>query len=122
MSPRFILDENLRGKLWSGILRHNSIAGILIDCVRVGDPLNPPRQTQDAQLLQWANAERRILVTLDKRSMPRYFRQLLESGGHSAGVFIVHDRSKVDGVVQFLAAASYASTAEEWQDRIEYIP
>src|SRR5947208_3595397 len=111
MPPRFILDENLRGKLWRGIVRHNSKNADLIDCVRVGDPMNPPRQTKDRTLLQWASTERRIIVTLDKRTMPVHFLALRDQGEHSAGLFIIRDRSKLDAVVDFLAAASFASVA-----------
>jgi hypothetical protein len=122
MPPRFILDENLRGKLWRGIVRHNSKGADLIDCVRVGDPMNPPRQTKDPVLLQWAAKERRIIVTVDKTTMPVHFLALLERGEHSAGVFIIRDRSTLNAVVDFLAAADFASTAEEWLDRIQFIP
>jgi hypothetical protein len=69
-----------------------------------------------------SQCEKRIVVTVDKRSMPVHFRALLKSGQHSAGIFIVRDRSKLEAVVEFLAAATYASDAEEWQDRIEHIP
>lgn len=66
----FLLDEHLRGPLWSAIQRHNLRASSTNDAVRVGDPPDLPLGSQDEVILVWAERENRILVTEDVNTMP----------------------------------------------------
>lgn len=63
MSLRFLLDENQRGLLWRAIQRHNRSGGFVLDVERVGDPDDLPLGATDAEVLAWAERERRILLT-----------------------------------------------------------
>ena len=122
MTVRFVLDENLRGELWSGIQAHNAQGTHLIDAVCVGDPIDLPLRTKDPAILIWADREARVLVTNDKQSMPGHFIDHLKAGRHSPGIFIPRIRSSIPGIVSFLAAVAHASDPSEWVDLITYIP
>jgi predicted nuclease of predicted toxin-antitoxin system len=122
MPLAFLLDENLPARLWHAILRHNSLAQLPLDVVRVGQPSDLPLSSDDATILKWAQRERRILVTEDKHTLPRHLDEHLRSGGHSSGVFLIRPGMAVPELVEHLALVAYASSATEWQDRIEYIP
>lgn len=122
MPLRFLLDENLRGDLWGALKDHNARGQYPVDTMRVGDSPAPPLGSSDADLLLWAEQEGRILVTLDKNTMPGHLRKHLQGGRHSPGVFLVRLSSTVGEVVFYLAAAAYASDPVDWLDRFVYIP
>lgn len=69
MPLRYLLDENLRGLLWKAILRHNAVGIDVIDAVRVGDHPDLPLGSADPEILLWAEAADRVLVTRDKRTI-----------------------------------------------------
>ena len=120
MALRFLVDENLRGRLWSAIERHNARGEYVIDAVRVGDVDDLPLGVQDPDILLWAEQEDRILVTSDRSTMATHLQSHHEAGHHSPGVFSVPQMCSLREVVEFLALAAYASDPPEWRDRIEY--
>jgi predicted nuclease of predicted toxin-antitoxin system len=119
---RFLLDEHLRGKLWNAIRRHNAAGVDPIDAVRVGDPPAPALGAADPDILAWAEHEGRVVITLDKATLPGFLAQHLQSGRHSPGIQVIRPASTVPQVVTFLAVAAHASDPLDWQDRVEYIP
>ena len=48
---RFLLDEHLRGPLWSAIQRNNALGGLPIDAMRVGDPADLALGIDDLSIL-----------------------------------------------------------------------
>ena len=88
MALKFLIDENVRNRPSSTIRRHNDRGMPPIDSVEVGGPVAPPLGTLDPQLVAWAEAEDRILVSLDRRTLPTVLANHLSGGGHSPGVFI----------------------------------
>jgi hypothetical protein len=118
---RFLLDEDLRGPLWTAI-RHHNIRGIhSIEAIRVGDSSAPPLATPDPEILLWTESHEHVLVSRDKTTLPGHLRQHLLSGHHCPGIFIAPMRPSYTFIVDFLALAAYASDADEWRDRIEFI-
>jgi len=53
--------------------RHNEFSSTPIDAVRVGDHGAPPLATLDPEILVWCEEAGRILVSLDKQSLPGHF-------------------------------------------------
>jgi hypothetical protein len=47
MALRFLIDENLLGRLWRAVARHNAGSANLIDAVQVGDIPDLPRASDD---------------------------------------------------------------------------
>jgi hypothetical protein len=121
MALRFVLDENLRGPLWRAIQRHNLGGTDPIDAVRVGDVAELPLGMDDPAILLWAEREGRILLSLDRGTMIGYFNDHLAAGHHSPGVFLIHRRSLINGVLAFLVLATLAGDEAQWRDQVTYI-
>jgi hypothetical protein len=93
-----------------------------LDVVRVGELVALPLSSDDSTILAWAEQENRLLVTEDKHTMPQHLDRHLKGGHHVPGVLMIRPGTSVPELVEFLVLVAYASRAEEWQDRIEYIP
>src|SRR5437868_13813413 len=78
MALRFFLDEQLRGPLWHAIQQHNAAGAYVLDVLRVGDPPAPPLGTADPDLILWGEANGRVLVTNDRRTMPGHLTDHLQ--------------------------------------------
>src|SRR5712692_6657376 len=103
MALRFLLDEHLRGAMSGAIQQHNAAGVDPIDTVRVGDPQDLPLGSVDPDILVWAEREGRILVSLDKRTLPGYLAQHLQAGRHALGILIIRQLATIPQVVAYLA-------------------
>lgn len=119
---RFVLDEHLRGPLWSTIVRHNVQGGLPIDVVRVGDRADLPLGSHDSDILLWAESESRILITEDVNSIPGFLADHLQAGRHSPGVFVVRAGSSLRTLILQLELVAHAGVAVDYEDAITYIP
>ncbi len=81
----FLLDENLAPRLKGAILSLDAT----IDVVRVGDMDTPPLQTPDPDILTFCEAEQRLLVTNNRKSMPEHLVTHWNAGAHFWGLFWV---------------------------------
>ncbi len=122
MALQLVLDENQRGLLWRGIVRHNKLGINPVDAVCVGDPLDLPLGASDPEILTWCERENRILVSFDKATLAAHLAAHLLAGRHSPGVFLIRRGSRVSVVVDHLVLVAHASEAWEWADRIEFFP
>ena len=90
---KLLLDENLRSDaLWQAIrtLCESLNLQESTDIKRVGGDDAPALGTLDDALLEWSASEGRVLVTLDKTTLPSFLSEFLKEGGHSPGVAILH--------------------------------
>ena len=122
MPLTFLLDEHLRGPLWRAIGHHNARGTHLIDAVRVGDPPDLPLGSLDPDILSWADREGRILVSLDRDTLPGFFQQHLRAGHHSPGLLLVDPLRALAVVVGELALIAHAGNPADYFDQIAYIP
>lgn len=118
----FILDEQLRGQLWTAIRKHNLVNDLKLDVIRVGDAPNLPTGCDDPAVLRWAEESGRILVSLDRATMPDHFDAHLSEGHRSPGVLLIRPRATYSEVIEFLVCAAHASEPQEWQNVIQFIP
>ena len=118
----FLLDENIRASLFRAIQRHNHSSQDRLDVVRVGHSSDLPLSSDDPAILRWIEQEGRILVTEDKHTIPGHLKEHLEAGRHSPGVFLVRPGTSIPALLEFLVLVAHASKADEWRDRIEFIP
>ncbi len=65
MALRYLFDEHLRGQLWSAVVAYNDQASVPLDVVRVGDPLDLPLSSRDADIIAWAENAGRVIVSRD---------------------------------------------------------
>lgn len=122
MALRYLLDEHFRGDLWRAIRSHNAVSADPIDATRVGDPPDLPLSTPDAEILQWAEAAGRVLISRDRRTMISEFAAHQRAGRNSPGLFIVRAHSKLADLLAFLAAAAHAADDDQWRDQVTFIP
>jgi len=74
-------------------------------------------------MLELAANQDRILITHDRRTMTRHFRDRLNAGKATPGVFIIpQQRSAIGETIDALLLIWAASRVEEWRNRIVYLP
>jgi hypothetical protein len=118
----FLLDEHLRGDLWDLIRDHNRSSPFTIDAVRIGDPPDLPLGTKDPQIILWAEANNRIILSLDFRTMPGHFNDHMAAGRHSPGVALLKPSADGQEIVSYLELAAHAAEPYEFADMVRVIP
>jgi hypothetical protein len=115
---RFLLDENLSPRLKVAVLRLNPA----IDILRVGEPHAPPLGTLDPDVLSYLELSQRLLVTDNRASMPEHLESHYRAGGHIWGLFWVRPETQIGELARELFLVWEATEAEEWVDRLDWIP
>jgi len=82
VSIRFLADEDLKAGIVQG-LRSREPAIDILDVKTAG-----LQRTKDPALLELAAQQGRIVITYDRRTMTRHFRDRLHAGKSSPGVFV----------------------------------
>jgi hypothetical protein len=122
MALDYVFDEHLRGPLFRALLQHNAAGSHVVDVVRVGDPADLPLGTKDPDVLIWAERAGRVLVSIDKRTMPGHLAAHLQTGRHSPGIFLVRPGYTIPVLVDLLVIAAYTTDPLLIRDRYEFIP
>lgn len=76
----------------------------------------------DPELLAWADEQDRILVTHDRRTMPRHATDRMAAGERVAGVFVVPRRLPLSQVIDDLEVMVACSEQSEWKDLVRFLP
>jgi hypothetical protein len=76
---------------------------------------------QDRDVLVMAAREGRILVTHDQKTMPRHFAEFITTET-SAGLLVVPQHLTVAAVTEDLLLIWSTTEAEEWTNRISFLP
>jgi hypothetical protein len=117
VTVRFLADEDLDSDIIQG-LRTREPAIDVLDVKTAG-----LRGTADPALLELAAQQDRVLITYDRNTMTRHFRDRLDAGKPSPGVFIPpQHESAIGGIIESLLLVWAASQAEEWRNQIAYLP
>ncbi len=118
MTIRYLADEDLDAAIIRG-LRASEPAVDILD-VKTDARL---RGLKDAALLQIAAEQGRIVITHDRNTMTAHFMERVAAGKPAPGLFVISDRPEaIGGAIEWLLLAWLASRAEEWRDRIEFMP
>jgi Domain of unknown function (DUF5615) len=76
---------------------------------------------QDRDVLVMAAREGRMLVTHDQKTMPRHFAEFIATET-SAGLLVVPQHRTVAAVTEDLLLIWFTTEAEEWINRISFLP
>ena len=116
MTARFLADEDLDTDIINGLRSREPAIDIL-------DVKNANlRGTKDPVLLELAAEQDRILITYDRNTMTRCFRERMATGKLTPGVFILpQQESAIGGIIEWLLLVWTASEAEEWRNQIMYV-
>src|SRR5207245_10099000 len=79
-------------------------------------------QTPDPQVLAWAAAEGRILLTHDRRTVPRYAYDRVRAGEPMPGVIVVSNLMPLGQAIDELELLITCSLPDELRDRVQYVP
>jgi len=75
----------------------------------------------DPDVLSIAAKAGRITVSQDRASMPFHFSRFVEQC-HSPGLLVIRRSAAISDVIDVLITVWECSEAEEWIDRVEWIP
>ena len=115
MKVRFQADADLDGRVLRGLRR----AAPEIDIrAAAGAGLSGHR---DPEVLRIAAADGRILISQDRRTMPDHFRRFVADAA-SPGVILIRGGISVATAIEELVLIWTASEAEEWVNRLVWIP
>ena len=117
MTVRLLADENLDTDIIQA-LRAREPAIDILDVKTAG-----LRGTGDPALLELAAQEDRVVITYDRNTMPRHFRDRLDTGKPTPGLFILpQTQSAIGEIIESLLLVWAASQADDWRNRITYLP
>lgn len=116
MRVRFQADADLDGRILRGLRR----VAPEIDIRTAGDA--GLAGLEDPEVLRVAAKSGRILVSQDRRTMPAAYFARISADARSPGVLLVREATPISTVIEELVLIWNASDAEEWVDRLVWIP
>lgn len=115
MQPRFQADADLNEDILFAVIRRE--LSVSFQTAEAAGLAGLP----DLKVLERAASEGRILVTHDHKTMPGHFADFVGTQ-NSSGVLIVPQHLPLAVTVDELLLVWDASEAEEWTNRIAYLP
>ncbi len=114
---RLAADADFDGVVYRALLRRQPD----LDLVRVQDL--GLRTAPDSDVLAWAAADGRILLTHDRKTMTKFAYHRVQAGLPLPGVFVIRDRPEQIGqMVEDILLVALCSTPDEWRDRVVFLP
>lgn len=114
--PRFLADEDLRFEIVLAVRRLEPAIDFptVIELGRAG--------STDEQVLEFAHAEGRILVSHDVNSLRGLADQRVADGSGVTGVLLTAQTNPTRKIAETIHAIWGASEDDEWSDRVVFIP
>jgi uncharacterized protein with PIN domain len=112
---RFQADADLNEDIVTGVLRRE--ARIDFQTAEAASL----RSLSDSEVLTLAAREGRILVSHDRKTMPRAFAEFIRANA-SPGVLIVSQKTDLLTAIEGVLLVWSASEAEEWRNQLGTIP
>jgi hypothetical protein len=109
---RFLTDEDFDGRLTSALLAR--VSGL--DLVRVQDV--GLMHTPDPDILSWAAAEHRIVLSHDRKTMTAFASIRVHASEPMPGLFVVDRQASVARILSDLEAMAAASEMHDWRDQM----
>jgi hypothetical protein len=109
-------DEDVHGDIIRGLRRREPG----LDLVRVQDV--GLAHTPDPDILSWAAAQGRILITGDVNSMVGFAWQRVRAGQPMPGVLALVEGVAIGAAIDDILLVAQCGTAEEMKDQVKYIP
>ena len=113
---RLLADENFNNSIVRVLLQRQPD----LDLVRVQDV--GLREAEDPEVLAWAAANGRIVLTHDKATMVNHACDRLAAGQPMPGLFVLPDPQDVAGGVDDVLEVVLCSAQAEWDGRVVYLP
>jgi hypothetical protein len=88
----------------------------------VGDEGSPRLGTLDPDILIWCERNQFLLVTNNRRSMPKHLADHIAQGRHVPGILTINLERSIPVIVADLILIAIATEADENRDTIRYLP
>lgn len=118
MKVRFLLDENV-DPLFRNALQSRQ-PGMVV--WKVGDPGAPIRGTLDPEILEWCEENSFVLITYNRKSIPRHLRDHLDKGRHIPGIIELNPDISIGDTIEELILIWEVYKIDECRDSILYMP
>ena len=118
MTIQYLLDEHIASLYRIQLMRQAPDLVVRM----IGDPDVPPKGTLDPEILIWCEIRDFILVTNNRKSMPKHLAAHLAEGRHVPGIFVIDPSKNIGETLAELIVIAGASFPNEYRDRIEYLP
>ncbi len=113
---KFVADVNFNKKILRGLRRRTTeFEFVRLQDIGLG-------KLQDADVLEWARKEERLLLTHDVKTMIGFFNERLEAGLPAPGVFEISSKLPIRTAIDELLIIIDCSTQDEWIGRMTFIP
>ena len=76
----------------------------------------------DPDVLMWCEDNDFVLVTSNRRSMPRHLNDHLALGRHVPGILVINPAMTMGQLIDDLVLIAGASELDEYRDLIPYLP
>jgi predicted nuclease of predicted toxin-antitoxin system len=114
--PRFLVDQDFKEQIVKGARRLEPAMEFLM--VReIG-----LAQASDAEILSYAAAGGWLVLSHDFNTMTATANEFMAAGKPMNGLVVAHQRSAIAAVIDSLVLIWSASEAEEYVNRIQYLP
>ena len=113
---RLATDEDFNNRILRGLLRRKPD----LDIVRVQDVGLMGRG--DAEVLEWAAGEGRVLLTHDVTTMRQYVDERMAAGLPMPGVFEVSQQTPIGQAIEDIFLLAEYSLEGEWEGQIRFLP
>lgn len=113
---RFLVDEDFDNDILRGILRKMSD----LDIVRTQDV--GLQGMTDAQVLEWAAQEKRIVLTHDVSTMTTHACARIANGLSMPGLFAVSQSLPIAQAITEILLLAECSIEGEWENQVHYLP
>ena len=118
MPIRYLLDEHIAAVFREQLIHRKPDLTVWM----IGDPGAPAKGASDPEILCWCEEQGFLLVTNNRKSMPRHLRDHLAAGRHVPGILTLNpDIARHDTIDELILIAE-ASFEAEFQDLILYLP
>ena len=114
--PPLIADEDFNGRVVRGLLRRVPA----LDLVRVQDIGR--MGADDAELLEWAAREGRVMVTHDANTMTRHAYARVAAGEPMAGVIVAAQDLPIGVIIEDLVMITQCTETDDWRGQVIFLP
>lgn len=113
---RLAADEDFNNRILRGLIRRQPE----IDIPRVQDAGLSGRT--DAEVLEWAASEGRVLLTHDVTTMKKHADERIAAGLSMPGVFEVGQEVPIGQAIEEILLIAECSLEGEWEGQIRFLP
>ena len=112
----FLADENFNNHIVRGLRQRNNE----LDIIRIQDI--GLSGGDDPTVLDYAFKEKRILLTHDAETIPRFAYERDKAGQQIPAIFIIKQDILISQVIEDILTVYECSKIDEWEGKIFYLP